>query len=83
MIKIALILKVLRRASHSCRNYGMSNLLVRFSDSCLGHLNKMQMEIAVMLTLPVLESYAKMKTSLKVSRIFANLPQNGDLLKFL
>ena len=49
----------------------------------MGHLNKTQTEIAVMLTLPVLESYTKMKTLLKVSKILADPPQNGGPLKFL
>ena len=83
MSKVALILKNLRTASHPCWNYGASNLLFRFSDFCMGHLNKTQTETAVMLTLPVLESYTKMKTSLKVSRILADPRQNGSPLKFL
>ena len=83
MCKVALILKNLRTASHPCWNYGPSNLLFRFRDSCMGHLNKTQTERAVMLTLPVLESYINVKTSLKVSRILADPPQNGNPLKFL
>ena len=59
--KVALILKILRTASHPCLNYGLSNLLFCFSYFCRGHLNKMQTEIAVRLTLPVLECYTKMK----------------------
>ena len=74
MSKVALILKNLRTASHPCRNYGPSNLLFCFSDSCMGHLNKTQTETAVILTLPALESYTKMKTPLKVSTILADPP---------
>ena len=74
MRKVALILKILRTVSHPCWNYKPSNLLFSFSDFCMGHLNKIQTEIAVMLTLPVLESYTKMKRSLKVSKILADPP---------
>ena len=59
MNKVALILKMLGTA-------GPSNLLFRFSDSYIGHLNNMQTEVAIMLTLPVLESYNEMKTLLKI-----------------
>ena len=83
MSKVALILKILRTASRPCLNYGPSNLLFCFSDFCMGHLNKMQTEVAVMLKLPVLESYTKMKTSLKVSTILAEPPYSGGLLKLL
>ena len=74
MNKVALILKIWDTASHPCCNYGSSNLLFCFSHSCKGHLNKTQTEIAVLLTVPVLESYTKMKTLLKVSRILAEPP---------
>ena len=72
MSKVALILKILCTASHPCRNYRQSNLLFHFNNFCMGHLNKMQTEIAVMLTLPALESYTKMKTLLKDSRILVD-----------
>ena len=62
MSKVALILKTLRAACHRSWSYGPSNLLFRFSDSRMGHLNKTQTEAAVLLTLRVLESYTKMKT---------------------
>ena len=74
MSKITLILKIWDTASHPCCSYVPSNLLFRFSHSCMGHLNKTQTETAVMLTLLVLESYTKMKTLLKVSRILAEPP---------
>ena len=50
-------MKTLHTANDPCSNYGPANLLFRFSDSCMGHLNKTQTEIAVILKLPVLESY--------------------------
>ena len=82
MSKVALILNNLRTASHPCWNCGPSNLF-RFSDSCMGHLNKTQTETAVMLTLPTLKSYTNVKTLLKVSRILADPPKSGGPLKFL
>ena len=45
-----------------------------FVPGILKYLNKTWTEIALMLTLPVLESYTKMKTSLRVSWILADLP---------
>ena len=74
MTKVNLILKILSTASYPCWNYGPSSQMFCFSDSCMDHLNKTHAEIAVMLTLHVLESYIKMKTSLKVSVIFADPP---------
>ena len=74
MKKVASILKMLGTA-------GPSNLLFRFSDSYIGHLNNTLTEVAIMLTLPVLESYNKMKTLLKVSGILVEPPQNGSSLK--
>ena len=44
MSEAALILKILRTASHPCWNYGPSNLLFHFSDSCMDHVNKTQTE---------------------------------------
>ena len=55
MSKVALIPKILHIASHPWRNYGPSNLLFPFSDSCMCHLNKMQTEIAVMLIVQIFE----------------------------
>ena len=72
MTKVALILKILPTTSHPAA--GPPNLLFRFSGSCMGHLNKTHTEIAVMLTLPVLESYTKMKKSLASSMMFAEPP---------
>ena len=74
MSKVASILKILGAASFPCSNYGSSNLLFRFNDSCIGHLNKTQTEIAVMLRLPLLEGYTKIKLFLNVSRILVRPP---------
>ena len=73
MCKVPLILRILGRASNTCRNYGPSNLFFCFSDSCMVHLNKTQTEIAVMLTLPVFESNTKMKTLWKNQRFWSIL----------
>ena len=81
--KVALILKILRTVSYPYRNYWASNLLFRSRNCCMGQLNKTQTEIPVMLTLSVLESYTKMKTLLKFSRISADPTWNGGSLKFL
>ena len=59
MSKVALILKIFPTPSYPCWNFAPSNLLFCFSNSCIGHLNKTQTEIVVMLTLPVLERYTE------------------------
>ena len=74
MSKVVFVLKILRTASHPCGHYKPLNLLLHLSNSCIGHLNKTQTEISEMLTLPVLESYNKMKTLLRVSRTLADPP---------
>ena len=56
MSRVALILKISHTPSHPCQNYGPSKLLFHFSDSCMGHLNKTQTEIAVILKLPILKT---------------------------
>ena len=67
MIKsVPLILRILGTARKPCWDYWPSNLVFRFSDFSKGHLNKTQTEIAVILTLPAFESYAKIKTLFKV-----------------
>ena len=42
--------------------------------TCMNHLDKTKVEIAVMLTLPALQNYIKIKTLLKISRILADPP---------
>ena len=56
MSKTTLILRIVGTVSHLCWNQMPSNLHFRFSSSCIGHLNKTQMEMAVMLTFPVFEN---------------------------
>ena len=68
MSNLALILKMWGIASQPCSNYGPSNLLFCFSDYCICHLNKTQRKVAVMLTMPIFESYSKLKTLMKVSK---------------
>ena len=51
---------------HFSSNYGMSKLLFHFSDACIGHLNKMQTKIVVMLKVDISEGYCKIETMLKV-----------------
>ena len=82
MSKTTLILRIVGTVSHLCSNQMPSNLLFHFSSSCIGHLNKTQMEMAVMLTFPVFENYTEKKTMLKVSRMLVNPPQNGSPLNF-
>lgn len=51
---------------HSCPNYEPSNFLFGFNDTCIGHLNKMQTKVAVMLKVHISEIYSEIKTLLKV-----------------
>ena len=48
----------------------------------MGHLSKTQTEIAVMLTLPVFESYTKIKTLLKDQEALLHWYLLKDVLKY-
>ena len=56
-----------------------SNLLFRFSDSWIGHLNKMQTKIAMVSNVYISQSYSKMKTFLKIRSFRVHLLHESDL----
>ena len=66
MGKAFLHLKIWGMTDHSCPNYESSNFLFGFNDTCIGHLNKMQTKVAVMLKVHISEIYSEIKTLLKV-----------------